>query len=63
LFGWNKFSGGAMKAINHHFIYSKIRGECISFKSIEDDAVCVWSFLLLLNAGALVLFQITRGRQ
>ena len=60
LFRRTQLSTCTVESINHHFIDSEIGSERVAFRAIEDDAMCVRSFLLVFRSGTFVLFHFGR---
>src|SRR5215218_3988773 len=60
LFRRTKLSRHTIEPVDHHFVDAEIRGERVSLPAIEDDAMCVWSFLLFLGARSFVLLYVDR---
>ena len=45
-----ELSSRAIEVVDHHFVHTEIRGERVTLSAIEDDAMCVWSFLLFFRS-------------
>ncbi len=60
LFARREFSSRRIEPVNHHFVDAEIRGERVTLRAIEDDAMRVWSFLLFLDARSFVLLHVDR---
>src|SRR5215510_3617290 len=55
---WFQLSIGPVKAIDHDLVDPEVRDKRVTLRTIEDNAMCVWSFLLLFGTGSLVLLHV-----
>src|SRR6185369_10327487 len=58
LFVRRQLSTRTVILVDHYLVHAEVSDEGIPFSAIEDDAMCVWTFLLFFRSGAFVLLNV-----